>query len=98
MRKPLLTQFSPPGLQPLPPLRLFRVTRMGVEGVEVVNVQATSLALDTDGVLKFTELVYDKHPTTGELEMLLYVRRMFRHWEDVEEVVGAAVQSSGLLN
>ena len=98
MPKKPIPQFTPEDMVPLPQLRLFKVRRYVDGGIEEVMVYGTGIAPDIEGILKVTELVYEKHPTTGQLEMLLYVRRMFRHWEDVEEVMGAIPAATGAVN
>jgi hypothetical protein len=78
-------QYTPPGCPPLPPIRLFCVRRP--ENIPDEMVEGTGLGIEGSGVLKITELVYDKD-TDGNPVMLLFVRRMFRVWLDVEEIVG----------
>jgi len=97
MSEPTKRQFNPPGLPPLPPPRLFKVTRP-VEAGGDVYVEATSLGIEADGVLKFVELVYMMNPVSGDYEMMQFVRRLFREWTDVEEIAGMPRISAGQAN
>lgn len=89
-------QFNPEGHQPLPKIRLFRVTFGDSREDEIV--EATGVGIEAEGVLKFSELVYCKNPITGEWEMLQFVRRMFRMWQDVEEVMNGDSSTSMTVN
>lgn len=78
-------QFNPPGVQQLPPLRLFRVI---LPDRPDAIVEASGVGTEGESaVLKFTEMVYSKD-MNGEWVMLQYTRRMFRVWLDVEEIIG----------
>ena len=87
MTEPKLNrQWNPEGFPPLPKIRQFVVRRP--EGLPDELVEATGYTIEEQGVLTFSEIVYEKNPTTGDPEMLRYSRRSFRIWLDIEEIVG----------
>jgi len=79
-------QYVPPDHIPLPPLRLFKVVRPA--GLNDEIVEATSVGVEAEGVLRFVETVYVKHPINeGEWVQQPMTRRLFRVWIDMEEIL-----------
>lgn len=71
-----------PELQ-LPPLRTFRVYRVGQPAI-VVEGHGYST---TDGVLTIVDLLLGPRDHTGERTLLQMARRSFLYWEGIEEIM-----------
>ncbi len=69
-----------------PPYRTFRVTRYHLtgEGLETVTISAHSLKYGPNGILIFDEGVVVR--VGNEVELVERITRVFRTWEEVEEI------------
>lgn len=89
-------QYTPPDHIALPPLRLFKVVRPA--GMSDEMVEATGVGIEAEGVLRFVETVYVKHPVNNdEWVQQPMTRRLFRVWLDCEEMVGGMPMTSMIV-
>jgi hypothetical protein len=76
-----------------PPYRTFKVTRYHLtgEGLETVTISAHSLKYGPSGILIFDEGMVVR--VGHEVELVERITRVFRTWEEVEEITTPTTSS-----